>query len=74
MSRISIAEAAKAGFRSRSQINKDVRNGKLPSFVEELGSGKTRKVVDTADLIRLYGEPNAASSPPLRSLDPRRYN
>ena len=36
MARISIVEAAKQGFKSRSQINKDVRSGKLPSF-EDLG-------------------------------------
>ena len=34
MARISIVEAAKQGFKSRSQINKDVRAGKLPSFEE----------------------------------------
>ena len=67
MARISIVEAAKAGFRSRSQINKDVRSGKLPSFTEELGDGKTRKVVDTVDLIALYGEPHAPVAPPSSS-------
>jgi len=54
MARISIVEAAKQGFKSRSQINKDVRTGKLPSF-EENG----RKVIDVADLVRLYGEPGS---------------
>jgi hypothetical protein len=67
MARISIVEAAKAGFRSRSQINKDVRSGKLPSFTEEMGDGKTRKVVDTVDLIALYGEPHAPVAPPSSS-------
>jgi hypothetical protein len=55
MAKITIVEAARQGFKSRSQINKDVRAGKLPS-VEERG----RKVVDVADLVRLYGEPGAA--------------
>jgi DNA anti-recombination protein RmuC len=58
MARITIVEAAKQGFKSRSQINKDVRAGKLPSF-EERG----RKVVDVADLIRLYGEPGSSAPP-----------
>lgn len=54
MARITITEAAKQDYKSRSQINKDVRTGKLPSF-EERG----RKVVDVADLIALYGEPGS---------------
>lgn len=60
MARITITEAAKQGYKSRSQINKDVRSGRLSSF-EERG----RKVVDVADLIALYGEPGskAASAP-----------
>ena len=52
MARITINEAAKQGFKSRSQINKDVRSGKLPHTVE-----KGTKVIDVADLIQLYGEP-----------------
>ena len=52
MARITINQAAKQGFKSRSQINKDVRSGKLPSTVEN-----GTKTVDVADLIRLYGEP-----------------
>jgi len=48
MARITIVEAAKQGFKSRSQISKDVRAGELPSF-EKRG----RKVIDVADLIRL---------------------
>ena len=58
MARITITEAAKQGYKSRSQINKDVRSGRLPSF-EERG----RKVVDVADLIALYGEPGAKAAP-----------
>jgi DNA repair exonuclease SbcCD ATPase subunit len=58
MARISIGEAAKRGFKSRSQINKDVQKGTLPSF-EERG----RKVVDVADLIRRYGEPGSTNEP-----------
>jgi len=34
MARITIVEAAKQGFKSRSQINKDVRSGRLSSFEE----------------------------------------
>ena len=48
MARITINEAAKQGFKSRSQINKDVRSGKLPHTVE-----KGTKVLDVADLIQL---------------------
>tara|TARA_Y100001934_G_scaffold170575_1_gene202458 strand:- start:21 stop:479 length:459 start_codon:yes stop_codon:yes gene_type:complete len=58
MARITITEAAKQGYKSRSQINKDVRSGRLSSF-EERG----RKVVDVADLIALYGEPGAKAAP-----------
>ena len=54
MARISITEAAKQDYKSRSQINKDVRTGKLPSF-EERG----REVVDVADMIKLYREPGS---------------
>ena len=54
MAQITITAAAKQGFKSRAQINKDVRSGKLPSTVD-----RGRKVVDVADLVRLYGEPGA---------------
>lgn len=56
MAKISISEAAKQGFKSRSQINKDVRSGRLPHS-EDRG----RKVIDVADLVRLYGEPGGGS-------------
>jgi hypothetical protein len=56
MAKITILEAAKQGFKSRSTINKDVRLGKL-LFTEEQG----RKVIDVADLVRLYGEPGGVS-------------
>jgi len=59
MARITITQAAKQGFKSRAQINKDVRSGKLPSIVE-----RGRKVVDVADLVRLYGEPGVETVPP----------
>ena len=52
MAQITITAAAQHGFKSRAQINKDVRSGKLPSTLE-----RGRKVVDVADLVRLYGEP-----------------
>ena len=58
MARITITEAAKQKYKSRSQINKDVRSGRLSSF-EERG----RKVVDVADLIALYGEPGSKAAP-----------
>ena len=54
MAQITITAAARQGFKSRSQINKDVRSGRLPSTLE-----RGRKVVDVADLVRLYGEPGA---------------
>jgi DNA repair exonuclease SbcCD ATPase subunit len=52
MAQITITAAAQQGFKSRAQINKDVRSGKLTSTLE-----RGRKVVDIADLVRLYGEP-----------------
>ena len=63
MARITINEAAKQGFKSRSQINKDIRPNKdgkikLSSF-EERG----RTVVDVADLVKLYGEPGSNAAP-----------
>ena len=60
MARITITEAAKQGFKSRSTLNKDVRSGKLPSHFE-MG----RKVVDVADLIRLYDEPGEKEARPV---------
>ena len=60
MARITITEAAKRNFKSRSTLNKDVRSGKLPSHVE-----RGRKVVDVADLIRLYGEPGEKQDRPV---------
>ena len=59
MAQITITAAAKQGFKSRAQINKDVRSGKLPSTVD-----RGRKVVDVADLVRLYGEPGVETVPP----------
>lgn len=53
--RISITEAAKQGYKSRATLNRDVRSGKLSHTIE-----RGTKMVDVADLVRLYGEPGAA--------------
>ena len=57
---ITITEAAKAGFKSRSQLNKDVRpgkEGKEPRLKSVMEDGRKKVAID--DLIELYGEPKS---------------
>ena len=61
MSKITLGQAAKAGFASRAQIYRDAAGGKLA--IEVQGD---RKIVDLAELLRVYGDPGAPS-PPRRS-------
>lgn len=63
---ITITEAAKAGFKSRSQLNKDVRpreEGKEPRLRSIIEDG--RKKVAIEDLITLYGEPKSKAPAPI---------
>jgi len=61
MARITIVEAAKQGFKSRSQINKDVRSGRLSSFeVLSVLCEPVSKIPHDADL-----------TPPIGAILPR---
>ena len=60
MARITIAEAVKAGYKSRSQINKDIRPNKKGIIKLATHEDRGKKLIDVADLIALYGEPGAA--------------
>jgi hypothetical protein len=58
MSKITLGQAAKAGFASRAQIYRDAAGGKLA--IEVRGD---RKTVDLAELLRVYGDPGARPVP-----------
>jgi hypothetical protein len=58
MSKITLGQAAKAGFASRAQIYRDAAGGKLA--IEVQGD---RKTVDLAELLRVYGDPGARPVP-----------
>ena len=58
MSKITLGQAAKAGFASRAQIYRDAAGGKLA--IEVQGD---RKIVDLAELLRVYGDPGARPVP-----------
>jgi hypothetical protein len=58
MSKMTLGQAAKAGFASRAQIYRDAAGGKLA--IEVRGD---RKTVDLAELLRVYGDPGARPVP-----------
>ena len=72
MTTISINEAAKRGFKSRTQINTDVKSGKLPTKPHPTRTQKRKvkgkmqemavQVIELSDLVRLYGEPGGSAS------------
>jgi uncharacterized small protein (DUF1192 family) len=53
MARVTIAQATKAGFSSRAGLYRAIHAGKL-ALTEEGG----KKVLDVADLVRVFGEPS----------------
>tara|TARA_R100000664_G_C2734501_1_gene124305 strand:+ start:199 stop:672 length:474 start_codon:yes stop_codon:yes gene_type:complete len=63
MARITIAEAVKAGYKSRSQINKDIRPNKKGIIKLATHEDRGKKLIDVADLIALYGEPGSKAAP-----------
>lgn len=58
MSKMTLGQAAKAGFASRAQLYRDAAAGKLS--VEVQGE---RKTVELSELIRVYGEPGSRPLP-----------
>jgi len=56
--RVTVTEAAKTGFASRPTIYREIKAGRLA--VHEDGK---RKVIDVADLVRIFGEPGEAPKP-----------
>ena len=55
MSKLTVLQAAERGWPSRHTLYRHVRNGKLSA--EKDAEGRT--VIDTAELVRAYGEPVA---------------
>jgi len=56
MTRLTPTEAAKAGFASRPTIYRRIKEGALTVHKE----GNGRKLIDAADLVRVFGEPGGA--------------
>ena len=59
MARITILQAARAGYASRQTIYRKVGAGDLP--VHEVGG---KKLVDISDLVRVFGEPGGKQGDP----------
>ena len=59
MARITILQAARAGYASRQTIYRKVGAGDLP--VHEVGG---KKLVDISDLVRVFGEPGENQGDP----------
>ena len=57
MARITISEAARHGYAARPTIYRHIKSGKL-SVIEE----GDQKLIDVAELVRVYGEPGAEKS------------
>lgn len=55
MAKVSISEAARLTQTSRPTIYKMIKNGEL-NFTSTVKAGKSIKVIDTSDLIRVFGE------------------
>lgn len=58
MPRMTLGQAARAGFAARASIYRDAQAGKLSIVVEG-----DRKLVELTELIRVYGEPGARPLP-----------
>ncbi len=58
MTHITITEAAKSGWASRPTIYRKIKSGDLQTH-EESGTKK----LEVADLVRVFGEPSARSTP-----------
>ncbi len=53
MPEITLLQAAKQGWPSRATLYRAIRNGKLSAARDDRGA----TVVDTSELVRVYGEP-----------------
>jgi len=60
---VSITEAAKRGFASRPTLYRAIKEGRL-SAKKAKGGGK---VIDVAELVRVFGEPELATSSETRN-------
>ena len=58
MSRLTVLQAAKAGFASRPTIYRSIKNGRLSSDTGKDGV----LTVDTSELVRVFGEPVSGDS------------
>lgn len=63
MSKITLIQAADRGWPSRATLYRAIKNGKVSAAKDDRGA----TVVDTAELLRVYGEPvSRDAQPPLQ--------
>ena len=59
MARITISQAAKRGFASRPTLYRAIKDGRLTALQDG-----DKKTLDLADLVRVFGEPEARAATP----------
>ena len=65
MPEITLLQAAKQGWPSRATLYRAIKNGKLSAAKDDRGA----PVVNTAELVRVYGEPVSRDAPPSPQSD-----